>query len=117
LRGQGKALLSGNQRGTVGCGQGQRVVARDHRNVDQGRKLVDGLLALVDEGAGVFSDVLQVGDLPVELGDLRGELVDLADGLLHAGVEAGALCGQLVGRDVEGGGYIAGGGEHALAQR
>ena len=77
----------------------------------------EDLLTLVHQGSGILAHVLQVADLPVELGNLPRKLVDLSHALHHAQVEVALLLGQGIGRGIEAGGQIVGGRNHALAQR
>src|SRR5436305_15094080 len=72
---------------------------------------------MVYQRAGVVVDVLQVGDLLIETGDLSGDCVELPNCLNNVQVEVGALRLQIACGRVETGSEIACRGQHTLAQR
>ena len=98
LRGEGETLSADDEGGTAGGGEGEAAVAGvDFGNVDKIRELSDELLALVDERAGILSGGLSGGDLGVHGGDLRGECVDLSDGLRDGKIGVALQGGEIGG--------------------
>jgi len=61
--------------------------------------------------------VFEGSDLLIQGRNLRGERVDLADGLDQVQVEIAALRLQVMRGGIEGGGQVAGGGQYSLPQR
>ena len=93
------------------------MLGLNDRDVHESGELADQGGALVHEGAGILMDVLEVGDLLIQGGDLSGERVDLTHGLHHVQIEIAALSFQRVSGGVESGGEVARRRQHSLAQR
>ena len=88
------------------------------RDVDihQSRELANQFVALVLNRAGVLSQALHLRDLAIELRDLRGQPVDLVDGLRHRLVQPCSNRAQACYRLMKRTGKIIGGGQYRLAR-
>src|SRR5262245_53182062 len=77
----------------------------DLGDINEIRKLIDELLALIHEWAGVLSGRLSGRNLCVHRGDLGGERVDLTDRLGHGKIDValqgGEVCRDLIERASE----------------
>ena len=112
-----KTLARDDKRSAGAGGESEAAVACiNGGDVDEIGEFIDELLALVDEGPGILSSSGGRGDLGVDGGDLRGEVVDLIDGLGDGKVLAALNGTEILGSLVESGGKILRGGENGLAR-
>jgi hypothetical protein len=106
LRLQIETLIADHEKRAAVGGERQAVlISSDGLDVNKLRQLIDELRALVDEGIRILAAAGGLVDLGVELGDLRGELIDLLDGADNG------LIGVLLLRDKRRGGLIEAGGK------
>ena len=117
LSGERETLRSRYQRRPVRSRQRDALVGRNDLHIDQCGKLLDEIVLRVHQGAGILVDALEIADLLIDTGDLRGQAVHLSDRLHDVLVDIAALGLKILSGRVEVGGQRVGRRQHALPQR
>src|SRR5208282_2572879 len=111
-----ETLRSGDQRRSIRSRQRDAMIGWNDGDIHQSGELPDEIGLRVHQRAGVLVCILEIADLLVDTGDLRGQRIYLTDRLNDVLVKIAALGLKVVRGGVEVGGQLAGRGQHALPQ-